>query len=310
MDSAYVDTGWPRHRVSTTSAPTWPLGSPAHTWLMLEGDQIPELANAVRGLSAPGDHHWILRGSPDEYAGPGYQSGPLLLRLNQQLLEHYVASWGPQQIGVVLFGPEHSVDLIPTLRYARYLQTADGNRLTFRWCNLRKLEELCEAFAPEHLNRLLNPIQKMIWHSGLEADTWLQQTISVSPLPSQPPPTSFTLTSTNETALNAASHAWFMRHSCHALEQHLLANGVVVDLSNLRRQLADYDEEAGYCGFNLESDRRYYMQLRLFFPEEPFVKDRVIYDLLIETQIQGRQRLMAINERLLDISSPLQSGDA
>ncbi|MFJ4452970.1 DUF4123 domain-containing protein [Pseudomonas sp. NPDC089392] len=310
MEEAYIAAGWPRQCVTVMLEPSWPLQQPGHAWLLLNGERIPLLADAIRPLSAPGEHHWIWRGSADEYGLPGYQAGPLLARANPALLAQFLDTWGPQQAGLILFGPSDLSSLAGQLQRVRRLSAADGNSLAFHWQSLRKLEELGEALSLPQLRHLFSPVQRMIWHSGLARDCWLQLTIDDSPAFVQADTSSLALTSTDETALDSAAHAWFMRHARHELGQHLQAMGAQTEPLAFHRQLADYDKEAGYCGFQDEDDRSYYMQLRLFFPEEPFVKDPAIYNLLLDTDIQGRQRLMEINDRLLEISSPILSRNA
>ncbi|NIF26633.1 DUF4123 domain-containing protein [Pantoea sp. Tr-811] len=309
MDSSYVDAGWPRQRLTVVPPPAWPLPFTEHAWLLLSGDQIPSLAEDIRSLCAPGQYHWVWRGTAEEYAGPGYQAGPLLARLNEALLARFLDIWGPQQQGSLLASHQDVLALLGALKHARHLRASDGNTLVFQWSRLRKLEELCEALPHQQLLQLLSPLQRLIWHSGLGRDSWLQLTLDdSSPLP-LPQATILNLTQTDESALNSAGHAWFLRHACHAMEHHLKAMDVPFDPLDLRRQLADFDREAGYCGFHLEGERRYYMQLRLLFPEQPFVKDRPLYNLLLDTGTQGQQRLMDINDRLLAISSPITTRD-
>ncbi|WP_447740156.1 hypothetical protein [Pseudomonas laurentiana] len=310
MDEAYIAAGWPRQCVTVVPEPSWPLQQPGHAWLLLNGEHIPLLADAIRPLSAPGEHHWVWRGTADEYGLPGYQAGPLLARANPALLAQFLDTWGPQQAGLILFGPSDPSALVGPLQRIGQLKAADGNTLAFQWQSLRKLEELGEALEQPYLRHLFSPVQRIIWHSGLERDCWLQLAIEDDPDFVQAETSPHALTSTDEAALGSAAHAWFMRHARHQLSQHLQTLGAQIEPVALHRQLADYDKEASYCGFQLEDDRSYYMQLRLFFPEEPFVKDHAIYNLLLDTAIQGRQRLMEINDRLLEISTPIQSRNA
>ncbi|MBK4993634.1 hypothetical protein IAE39_001808 [Pseudomonas sp. S37] len=307
MDEAYVTAGWPRQCVSVVPKPSWPLQAPGHAWLLLNGECIPSLADAIRPLSAPGEHLWLRRGTADEYELPGYRAGPLLARANPGLVAQFLDTWGPQQAGLILFGPRDLPALAGQLQRVRRLTAADGNSLAFHWQSLRKLEELGEALALPQLRHLFSPVQRMIWHSGLARDCWLQLAIDDSPDFAPAAPSSLALTSADEAALGSAAHAWFMRRARHEMGQHLQAMGRQTEPSVFHHQLADYDREAGYCGFQHEDDRCYYLQLRLFFPEEPFVKDPAIYNLLLDTEIQGRQRLMEINDRLLEISSPILS---
>ncbi|MCO7567123.1 DUF4123 domain-containing protein [Pseudomonas sp. S 311-6] len=306
MNDPYVDAGWPRQNVSTVPQPAWPLTDAEPAWLLINGDLEPRLPEDIRSLSGPCGYHWVWRGTAAEYAPPGYQTGPLLTRLNEPLLERFIHDWGPRQAGLMLFGPAQISPLLQQLRSITHLSSADDNSLAFHWSRPRTLEELCEALPSHYLSRLFSPIRSMLWHSGLEPDSWLRADIPANPSSSTLESPPLTLTVNDEAALNRASHAWFMRRTCHLMSQALSTLGEQLAPLNLRRQLAKFDKESDLCGFHLERDRRYYMELRLLFPEHPFVNDQPLFDLLVQSEIQGLQRLHEINDRLNQISAPIR----
>ncbi|MBK5003667.1 DUF4123 domain-containing protein [Pseudomonas sp. S32] len=304
MDEAYVKAGWPRQHVKVVPQPNWPLSEADTAWLLLNGNDIPALADTIRSLSPPGGHHWVWRGTQHEYSGRGYQAGPLLARLNCALFEQFIACWGPDQTGLLLLGPDHHTPLLQQLQHVKHLRSADGNTLMFRWQNLRKLEELCEALPQTTLQRLFSPIRQMIWHGGLAAHTWLQQSIAQATAPGLSPPPPVALTSTEEAALNSASHALFMRRAEYLLSGYLQKIAGDRTADEMREYLATLDEEGRYFRFEFEDERMYYLQLRLFYPVEPFIEDRKIQGLLRDTERQGRQRGVEILGRLREISTP------
>ena len=71
----------------------------------------------------------------------------------------------------------------------------------------------------------------------------------------------------------------------------------------MRRQLVVFLEEAEGFGFLLERDIRFYMELRLRYPQDAFSNDQEIRSLLGQSDIQGLQRLFDINDRLNQIAT-------
>ncbi len=69
---------------------------------------------------------------------------------------------------------------------------------------------------------------------------------------------------------------------------------------SMRRQLVVFLEEAEGFGFLLERDIRFYMELRLRYPQDAFSNDQEIRSLLGQSDIQ---RLFDINDRLNQIAT-------
>lgn len=298
MDQHDIDAGWPRQVVKVIAEPDWAqLEAEGKTWLLLDGRNRTELESEVLPLAAPFSIQWAWRGTPKEYEYPGYRHGPMLVPLNASLLEKFNSTWGPEQAGLILIGPEDSGPLLQHLQALDQVTGPDGQPVAFQLGALRTLEEMCEGLPSEQRARLLGPVSSAIWHAGKDFGEWLQmpaQAAAAGPDIISP----ITLSSSDETALNLASRAWFFRHFSRRMTQRFPILASDENQLRMRRQLVVFVKEAEDFGFRLERDIRLYMELRLRYPQEAFSKDQEIVELLRQSHIQGLQRLFDISDRL------------
>ena len=299
MEQWFIDAGWPRRVVETTSVPKWAdTQSRPNAWLLLDGTSRSTIENEVRDIAGAFSYHWIWRGTPLEYSSPGYRHGPMLVALSEDLMERFLFDWGPKQVGLITFGPEQPQPMLRQIRKLYRLLGADGHQLTFHISNLRILEELCEALAADRLAVLFGPIERLLWHSGNHHNEWLQiQSQPETKVHSDDEP-SIRLTAHEETALNTASRAWFIRQFEQSMNQRFPILAKEQNQPRIRRQYHSFIQEADRLGLHLERDRRIYMELRLRYPQEPFTSDKVLLTVLFQTDVQGMQRLIDVSDRL------------
>lgn len=303
--SELVEAGWPRQRVRSVTAPSWEmLAAQPHVWLLLQAADRPGLQEEVQALVGDFQHHWVWRGSPLEYEPPGYQHGPMLLKLNAALLQRFCDSWAEEQAWLILIGTEAPEPMLAQLLSLHELTSANGQSLRFGLNSLRTLEEMCEAFSADLLACLFGPIQSFIWHSGKDQGEWLQADAPGHFAATADDVRPMVLTSDDEAALDTASQAWFMRHFAQLMTRRFPIFAAADNQLRLRRQLAVFAEEAAHFGFRLERDVRFYMELRLRYPQQALSQDAVVKSLLRQTSVQGLQRLFEISDRLRQTATP------
>lgn len=304
MDREHIDAGWPRQVVKVVAEPEWArLETEGKTWLWLDGRNRPELESEVQPLAEPFSMQWLWRGTPKEYEHPGYLHGPLLVPLNAPLLEKFVSTWGPEQAGLILIGPEDLESLLQHLQLLDQIIGPDGHPIAFQIGALRTLEEMCEALPSRQRARIFGPISSAIWHAGKDFSEWLQMPAQATAPTESANTAPITLTRSDEAALNLASRAWFFRHFSRLMTQRFSIFASEENQLRMRRQLALFVEEAQRFGFHLERDIRFYMELRLRYPQEAFNNDQEIGALLGQTHLQGLSRLFDISDRLNQIST-------
>ncbi|WP_167654067.1 DUF4123 domain-containing protein [Pseudomonas putida] len=299
MDRQYIDSGWPRQVVKVVAEPEWArLETEGKTWLWLDGRNRLELEIEVKPLAEPYSIRWLWRGTPKEYEHPGFRHGPMLVPLNASLLEKFNSTWGPEQAGLVLIGPEDPGALLQHLQLLDQIIGPDGHPIAFQLGALRTLEEMCEALPSGQRARLFGPITSAIWHTGEDFGEWLQMPAPVTVPTESDYSQRITLTSGDEAALNLAGRAWFFRHFSRCMIQRFPVFASEGNQLPMRRQLALFVEEAESIGLRLERDMRFYMELRLRYPQEAFSKDEQIRTLLGQSHIQGLVRLFEVSDRL------------
>ncbi|MDN7903605.1 DUF4123 domain-containing protein [Burkholderia diffusa] len=305
MEPHTIDAGWPRQVVRATAEPAWSaLQSGPRPWLLLSGAHSEALEEEVIATIHGFDYRWVWRDTPLEYALPGYRHGPLLVPLDAALLAHAVATWIPQQAGVILLGPNDESVLVSHVQGLHQFIAADGWPVAFGLHITRALEECCEALPEDQRAQLFGPIEACIWHDGeTQTDTWLRADAPDRKAPPLSIDHHLALTPSDEAALNLAGRAWFMREFAHTLTRRFPAYAPADAQLALRRSLATFADEAHQFGFRLECDIRYYMELRLRYPREPFVEDKTVHALLNRREDHGMSRLFAITARLTQIAS-------
>lgn len=304
MDQQTIDSGWPRQVVKVVAAPDWPqLQAESKTWLWLDGRNRVGLEEEVHPLADPFSVQWLWRGTPREYDYPGYRHGPMLVPLNALLLEQFISTWGPEQAGLILIGPEDSEVLQKHLQVLDHLTGPDDQPLAFQLGALRTLEEMCESLPAEQRARIFGPIKSGIWNAGKDFGEWLQMPAQIAAPVGLDCDSRITLTRSDEAALNLAGRTWFLRHFSRLMTQRFPIFASEDNQLHMRRQLVVFLEEAEGFGFLLERDIRFYMELRLRYPQEAFSNDQEIRSLLGQPDIQGLQRLFDINDRLNQIAT-------
>lgn len=298
MEQQDIDAGWPRKVVKVVAEPDWAqLGAEGKTWLWLNCRNRTELESELQPLADPFSIKWLWRETPKEYDYPGYRHGPMLVPLNASLLEKFASTWGPEQAGLILIGPDDVDPLLQHLHCLDQVTGPDGQPVAFHFGALRTLEEMCEGLPSEQRARVLGPVSSAIWHAGRDFGQWLQ--IPAQTTDAEPDHTlHITLTSSDEAALNIAGRAWLLRHFSQLMINRFPIYSTDANRLRMRRQLVMLLGEAEGYGFRLERDIRFYMELRLRYPQEAFSKDREIVALLHQSHIQGLQRLFDIQDRL------------
>ncbi|MFD4841560.1 DUF4123 domain-containing protein [Achromobacter sp. NPDC058515] len=297
-----------RRVVEEIAAPEWPaLQQGPRPWLWLNGAHNENLEAEVRAITRRFDHQWVWRGTDLEYQHPGYRRGPMLVQLDDALLEQFLFGWGPQA-GVILRVGDHGPELLGHLQRLHQLIAADGLPVSFSLGAARHLEELCEALPAIRLAELLGPIQALVWRGPEDQGAqWLQARNAHAPAPSLAPDRYFTLTASEESALDHASKAWFMRDSVRHFSRRDPRWGGPANQLELSRQLTTFAEEAERIAVGLERDVRHYMALRLAYPQAPFMMDAVLRMHLSQHQVAGLQRMYALEDRLrqtVDANAP------
>jgi len=301
MQAAYSNppTDWSRRAVKEIAAPEWPTLQGDHrAWLLLNGAHSETVEAEVRALATRFDYHWVWRGTAQEYRHPGYRRGPMLLPLTERVLQHLISNWGPQA-GVILSGGDDDSELLRHLRQLHQLIAEDGLPVSFSFFATRHLEELFEALPVLRTAELLGPIKAVAWRlPDDQGGRWLRSHNASEQPSCLAPDQFFTLTHVEESALDHASLAWFMRDSMRHFTQRDSRWAGSANQLELSRQLAIFSGEAEKLHLRLERDVRHYMTLRLAYSQAPFVTDTVLRTLLSQHHVAGLQRMYAAEDRL------------
>jgi len=290
---------WSRQVVQEIAQPNFAdLQKTARPWLWLDGAASDTLESEVMAITRRFDHRWVWRGTEREYQGPGYRQGPLLVPLDAALFDHFLAQWAAQGTGLVLLSDADESVLTAHLQSLHQITAGDGEALRFSLAARRQLEELCEA-SPSRLGELLGPIQALLWIAEGEPVTpWLRVDAPATYASLFASPQAFALTLSDEAALDHASMAWFMRDAAHRLRKAHPEESALMDADEFALQLTAFSDEARRLGLYLERDARQFMALRLIYPQEPFEHDTVLRANLMKRDVEGRQRMMDLEERL------------
>jgi len=274
-------------------------------WLWLSGAHSETLEDEVQAITQRFDHRWVWRKTPLEYSVPGYRQGPLLVALNEALWTHAVDHWLRQQAALVLVGPDDGEALVHHLQRLHQFTASDGLPTSFSLHAVRQLEELCEGLPADRLSELFGPMQQLIWYVGNEqAGEW----VSASAPLADPQPTlsrkPIALTVDDESALDHASLAWFMRDCARDFRQRFPEYDHPVNESALWRHLSIFASEArDQLALTTERDMRHYMALRFQYPHEFFTKDTTLQAILTKRETDGLQRLFDAEDRLAELAS-------
>lgn len=290
---------WPYLNVQAVDRPEWKAISAAgDAWLWLDGAQDDQLEAKVGTVSATSDREWIWRDTSWEYEGPGYRQGPLVVRLNEALMERYIADWAMTGAGLILFSVDRD-QLVRHLQHLRHITAANGDRVHFSLRALRKVEELCEGLSSASLGSLLGPIRSALWYLPGHADAWRRID---NPREEQHPLTydgAFAISGAEEEALNRASAAAFMRRTVERLCSDFQRQVETLSPDELKRQVEIFVSESQRIGLMHERDIYHYVRLRFAHPQKPFLKDEPVHRILAEREVVARLRLREA-EWLLD----------
>ncbi|WP_423762323.1 hypothetical protein [Burkholderia sp. NLJ2] len=292
---------WPRRVVEALPRTNWTsLTQGARPWLCLSGAYSETLEEDVLAVTNRFDYRWIWRDTAWEYGIPGYRQGPLLVPLDEPLYAHAVECWLRQQAGLILLGPDEEDVLVYHLQRLRSLTASDGFPIGFGLHAGRPLEELCEGLPADRLSELFGPIKRFIWYTGDgQTGECLFADAPATDRPTSVPEGPVALTVDDEIALDQASLAWFMRDCARAFRQRFPAYDHPDNEPVLWRYLAHFANEAtDQLALTTERDVRHYMELRFRYSHELFAKDATLRDILIQRQVDGKQRLFAAEARL------------
>ncbi|WP_124471213.1 hypothetical protein [Burkholderia ubonensis] len=298
---------WSRQVVGALPPTNWAsLAQGPRPWLCLNGAHSETLEQDVQAATKRFDYHWIWRGTAREYGDPGYRQGPMLVPLDEPLNAHAVDRWLRQRAGLILLGPDDDDALVEHLQRLHTLTASDGFPIGFSLHAARQLEELCEGLPAIRLSELFGPVQRFIWYAGDEqTGEWLFADAPSSDRPMVMTEEPIALTMDDEAALDQASLAWFMRDCARELRQRFPAYDHPDNESMLWRHLGHFANEAtDQLALTVERDVRHYMALRFQYPHELFAKDATLRDILLQRQVEGKQRLFDAEARLVARVAP------
>ncbi|WP_342705340.1 hypothetical protein OHZ10_31760 [Burkholderia arboris] len=292
---------WSRRVVKALPHTNWTtLTQGPRPWLCLSGTHSDSLEEEVQAVTGRFQYRWVWRDTTWEYGIPGYRQGPLLVPLDEPLYAHAVECWLRRQAGFILLGPDEEDALVFHLQRLRLLEASDGFPISIGLHAGRPLEELCEGLPADRLSELFGPIKRLIWYAGDEhAGEWLFADVPATDRPTSVPDGHIALTLNDEIALDQASLAWFMRDCARAFRQRFPAYNHPDNEPVLWQHLAHFANEAtDPLALTTERDVRHYMELRFRYSHELFAKDATLRDILIQRQVDGKQRLFAAEARL------------
>lgn len=295
---------WSRRTIQTVEKPCMSaLTQGDRPWLWLNGASSEKLEGDVTAVTGRFNHHWLWRGMEWEYSVPGYRQGPLLVPLDEALLETFLRTWAPASAGLIILTSADNETLLAHLRNLRVLTAADGYPVPFNLGMLRQLEELAEGLSAHRFAELLGPIHSLIWlpHEN-DSHTWLRAESPFS-APGLPKVGALRLTPEDEAAVNHANRDWFLRNTARQLEQQQPALTQALGPQELSRRLAIFSEEARGLGCIRERDTFHYLRLRVTYPQKNFLNDTVLRALLCNRTVDARLRLTESESRLQQLTS-------
>ncbi|WP_256832158.1 DUF4123 domain-containing protein [Pseudomonas sp. Pse1] len=295
---------WSQKTLQPVSKPTLStLMQQGHPWLWLNGTNSPTLDSDVAAISGRLQHHWLWRGTEWEYNAPGYREGPLLVPLDDKLLQVFSERWAQDSGGLIIVTNADEETLLSHLRNLRVLTAPDGNQLLFNIAMPRQLEELAEALSSSRWAQLSGPIHSLIW-TCLEGinNEWLQAR-NPYPGPALKESGEFILTPDEEAALNRANHEWFMRSAAKRANQINPDLAQSLGKNELSQRLNIFIQEATGLGLIRERDAFHYLYLRLTHPQQYFLNDGQLRTVLSNRAIDARQRLAESEARLKQLVS-------
>lgn len=280
-----------------TKKPAFPLPiEQGSYWLLINGACSESLEEQVVALNGRRHHHWLWRGTAREYGIPGYRQGPMLVPLNEALFDTFVNTWASDSAGLIILAPADTGAVISHLSRLSTLTTANGNPVDFHLGMLRQLEELAAALTDFRLAQVLGPIASLLWQSPADTEQWVK-------LPNPHPATDgpygqLLLDAQEETALNHASTAWFMRCTLQRIAKEQPGLVQQFDATELTRRLEVFKQEADQVAIVRERDLYRYFLLRLRYPQQRFTEDPQLLELLSEKALDARLRLNESEYRL------------
>ncbi|SEI38769.1 DUF4123 domain-containing protein [Achromobacter sp. NFACC18-2] len=298
---------WSRRVVQTLPCMNWATIQPERRpWLCLDGAHSQTLEQDVQAITKNFEYRWVWRDTAWEYGSPGYRHGPLLIPLTEARYAHAQDNWLHQRVGLILLGPEDGDNLVAHLQTLHWLRGADGSTISFSLHAVRQLEELCEALPPHRLAALFGPIHRIIWYAGTErSGEWVCADAPAWEQASSGQDEPIALTEFDEISLDHASLAWFMRDCVRGFRQHIPAYAHPDDEPALWRHVDLFVKEAtDQLALTTERDVRHYLELRLRYPQEFFVKDAALRGVLVKRHVQGKQRLIEAEARLAALATP------
>jgi hypothetical protein len=280
------------------------LSEPHTPWLWLNGARATNLEADVYALTSGYDHRWLWRGTSWEYTTPGYRHGPLLVPLNEALLNTFISTWAPAGIGTLLLGPFNPDTLVSHLQNLRVIRAATGNPVFFSLTARRQVEEMAEGLPTHRFSELLGPIQGLIWQTGEgETSSWVRADNPLSQTSALPIEGGFALSEADELMLGQASDKGFLRSAAlHFSEQfpdHLSA----LPPQELARRLVMYAGEAVKLEMTHERDMRHFMRLRLIYAHRFFDRDERLRATLGDLKGNARLRLSECELRLQHLTA-------
>lgn len=308
MAATKVQKMWARHVVNTLPGMSWAtLQQGSRPWLWLNGAHSETLEQDVQAITKSFDYRWVWRDTPWEYGSPGYREGPLLVPLDEALYTFALEHWLCRQAGLILVCRDDGDRLVAHLKHLHQLIGADGVPLGFNLHAVRPLEELCEGLPSIRLSKLFGPIERLIWHTGVEqSNEWLSADAPVADFPSLITDDPIALMPNDETALDQASFAWFMRDCAREFRQRFPAYDRPDNELVFWRRLNLFAHEASeQLALATERDVRHYMELRFQYAHEFFAKDVALRDILVNREVNGKQRLIDAEARLAALASTM-----
>ncbi|MDR3410837.1 MAG: hypothetical protein P4L87_07840 [Formivibrio sp.] len=304
MSALHIEA-FPYKNIHLVAKPVLSTLSEEHQpWLCLNGALVDTLDDDVRALTKRWVHHWVWRGTDWEYTTPGYRHGPLLVPLNEALLDTYLATWAPMGMGPIVLGPANPDTLIAHLQNLRLISAADGNPAFFSLTALRQIEEMAEGLPAHRFSEVLGPIQGLIWQNG-KGDTrqWLRADNPSSQTLAMRAENRFALDEAEEEALGQTSHWRFLRDAARQFTEQYPERIRPLGAEELARRLVMYAGEAVKLEMTNERDMRHFMRLRLIYPQRFFDRDEMLRATLGDLKSNARLRLSECELRLQHLTA-------
>lgn len=311
MDTSFELPDYSRQRVKAAPTPDWAtLQQGGRAWVWLNGALNPTLQDELKQLDRFFSARWLWYGTPRAFVPPGYRSGPVLVTLDERIVNHALAHWLPQQIGLILLAPDDEDSLAAHLEHLQQLTGAKGQPLSFGLGAFRALEELCEALPDERLAQLFGPIKRLVWYAGdRHSGEWVSADAPLTgaaPIIAQRP---IELSTYDEAALNPATQAWFMRDCVREFRRRFPIYDAADGQAELWRRLNVFALEASTLTLTTERDVRHFMELRLQYPQRFFDHDRELREIMLRRAVEGKQRLIDAEARLAQLAAQDVTGE-